>query len=103
MLSGESWTARKPEERTCDSKPECKQQKQRRSSLANKQTKTEFELEIKLVTIEVCNTAEERIVLQIRDIVELYDSNGQLTFNERAQLLRAIMTSLMTFQKPFIN
>ena len=86
--------------RTCDSKPKCKQQKQRRSSLAKKQIKPEFELEIKDVTIESCNTVEERLVLQIIGNVELYESNGQLTFKERAQLQRANITYLMTFQKP---
>ena len=54
MLSGERWTSRKREKGTCNSKPECKQQKQRRSSSAKKQNKTAFELEIKDVTIEVC-------------------------------------------------
>ena len=97
-LSGERWTARKTEKRTCDSKPECKQQKQRHSLPAKKQIKTAVEVETENVTIEVCNTAAESLVLQIRDNVELYESNGELTFTERAQLRRAVITYLMAFQ-----
>ena len=53
--------------------------------IVSKETnKTLFEFEIKDVTIEVRNTTEERLVLQIRDNIEIYESNGQLTFKERA-------------------
>ena len=100
-LSGERRTALKPEKRTSNWKPECKQQKQRRSSSAKKQIKPAFELEINDVTI--LSTAEERLVLQIRDNVELYESNGQLTFEEMAQLHRAIITYLLTFLKPSLT
>ena len=63
-------TARNPEKRTCDSKPEYKQQKPRRSSSAKKQNKPGFELEIKDVSIEVCNTAEEGLVLPEQLVLE---------------------------------
>ena len=81
MLSRERWIARKPEKKTCDSKPDCKKQKQRRLSSAKKQITPTFELEIKDVKIEVC----ESCVLQIRNDVELYESSGQI-YSRRAQL-----------------
>ena len=60
-------------------------------------------MEIKDVTIQVCNTAKERLVLQIWDSEYLYENNGQLTIKERAQPYRAIKAYLMTFHKPSLT
>ena len=71
-------TARNTEKRTCDTKPEYKQQKQRRSTSAKKQFKPGFELEINGEWIEVCNTAEDRLVLPEQLVLETEQPKSQV-------------------------